>query len=471
MGPSDPHPRADLTGSQADQQDTLAPGQPGDSVAERGRASKNMPAMFGRYRIERLLGQGGMGSVYLAHDTHLHRPVALKIPKFDDETRPELVERFYREARAAAALRHPNLCPVYDVGEIDGTHYITMAFIDGQPLSNFVSAKNPKSAGQIATLLRKLAGALAEAHAHGIIHRDLKPANIMLDSRHEPIVMDFGLAWQLKQAHDPRLTQSGTLVGSPAYMSPEQLYGKREQIGPASDVYSLGVIFYELLTGRLPYEGSVSAVIAQILAHDPPRPSTLQPSIDPAAESICVKMMARPVAERFQTMAEVAAALGDYLDRRGSTSDAELPLERTTAPTTSAVTSQRPQPVPAPRTSTPPQLPRPPGSTSVQRAFGAVPARQPRPLPALNTAGAGVGMSVSDKVLLPLRLLLAIALPPLAVMSCGKWREVPLNALLTLCGWIPGMVHALLIVITPTPRNRTSQIMRRRPRDPHSAAS
>ena len=153
-----------------------------------------MPETFGRSKILKTLGQGAMGAVYLAHDTQLDRQVALKIPKFDDDPDGEMLERFYREARSAATLRNPNICPVFDVGEIDGQHYIAMAFIEGRPLKDFARSKKRYSEKQIAVVIRKLASGLVEAHAQGVIHRDLKPANIMIDSRGEPVVMDFGLA-------------------------------------------------------------------------------------------------------------------------------------------------------------------------------------------------------------------------------------------------------------------------------------
>ncbi|WP_417386269.1 serine/threonine-protein kinase, partial [Gimesia sp.] len=152
---------------------------------------------FSRYEIQKVLGQGAMGAVYLAKDTQLDRDVALKIPKFGDGNgvdEAELLARFYREARAAATLRSPNICPVYDVGEIDGQHYITMAFIEGRPLKDYTKSKKTHSEKQIITTIRKLALGLSEAHEIGVIHRDLKPANIMVDRKGEPVVMDFGLA-------------------------------------------------------------------------------------------------------------------------------------------------------------------------------------------------------------------------------------------------------------------------------------
>ena len=229
-----------------------------------------LPKEFGRYRIVRKLGEGGMGIVYLAHDTELDRQVALKMPKLNEGMDNPLIERFYREARAAANLRHANICPVHDVGEVDGTHYICMAYIEGRPLSAYVRRDSTQPERQVALVVRKLAIALQEAHSHGVVHRDLKPANIMIDQHKEPVIMDFGLARQLDKHQDSRLTGQGSVVGSPAYMSPEQVAGDVDRLGPATDIYSLGVILFELLTGRVPFEGPVTAVLGQIMTQEAP---------------------------------------------------------------------------------------------------------------------------------------------------------------------------------------------------------
>ena len=260
---------------------------------------------FGRYRVVRALGKGAMGMVYLAEDSQLQRQVALKTPHFEQEPTPELLERFYREARAAANLNHPNICPVHDVGQIEGTHYISMAYIDGHPLTAFISSK-PQPERQILIVVRKLALALAEAHEHGIVHRDLKPANIMVDLRNEPIIMDFGLARQVAHDQNVRITQSGMLIGTPAYMSPEQIDGESHKVGPASDQFSLGVILYELLTGQLPFRGSLSAVIAQIITKDPTPPSQFRPDLDPRTEALCFRMLAKDPTGRFASLTAVA---------------------------------------------------------------------------------------------------------------------------------------------------------------------
>jgi predicted Ser/Thr protein kinase len=273
-------------------------------------APRELPAPFGRYRLLRLLGQGGMGTVYLAHDAQLDRPVALKIPHFTAADGPRPRERFYREARAAATLHHPNVCPVYDVGDQDGTPYLTMAFIEGKPLAQLARAR-PLTPRQSAALVRKLALALHEAHRKGIIHRDLKPENVMIDRRGEPVVMDFGLARRVRG--DARLTRQGDVFGTPAYMPPEQANGDPDAMGPACDIYSLGMILYELLAGRLPFRGDALAVLVQVLAEKPPAPSTFHPGLDPALEAVCLKAIAKDPADRHRSMADLAAALTAYL--------------------------------------------------------------------------------------------------------------------------------------------------------------
>jgi alpha-L-fucosidase len=302
---------ADATAHSRTERETVPP----SSAAPKTGLAESMPTQFGRYRIVKELGQGGMGWVYLAEDTELKRQVALKIPKFPQQQEPELLERFYREAQSAATLHHPNICPVYDIGEHEGTRYITMAYVSGPPLSQLVGSPKLRSERTIAKLVRKIALGLAAAHGKGILHRDLKPGNILLDERNEPVITDFGLARRVEQNVEQRLTQEGTLLGTPAYMSPEQIGVHPERMGPASDVYSLGVILYELLTGQLPYQGPIAAVLGQIIDGKPKPPSELRSGLDKRMEAICVKMMACSVDNRYASAGEVAAALSHYLEQ------------------------------------------------------------------------------------------------------------------------------------------------------------
>lgn len=262
---------------------------------------------FGRYEIIRSLGKGGMGRVYLALDTQLDRRVALKVPQLEGGDRTTLCERFYREARAAANLHHPNICPVHDVGCIDDIPFLTMTYIEGQTLQEWAAATRPHPS-VVLRLLARVALALEEAHQHQVIHRDLKPSNVMIDRRGEPVVMDFGLARRLSLPDEDRLTTPGLLVGTPAYMAPESVYGEAAP-SPAMDVYSLGVMLYELLAGRPPFVGPALDLLAQVLRDTPAPPSRWRAGLDPAVDAVCLRALARRPADRFASMTDFARTL------------------------------------------------------------------------------------------------------------------------------------------------------------------
>lgn len=282
------------------------------------------PTKLGRYIIERPLGKGGMGTVFLAHDTTLERLVALKIPHFEGKNVDVLVERFHREARTMAAIRHPNLCTVFDVADIDGFHCMTMEYLEGESLYEHLKHHGPLESGDVARLISKLAQGLQLAHDAGVVHRDLKPSNVLLRKDGEPVLTDFGLARRLAvesladsdskySSTDDPLTLTGVLIGTPAYMSPEQVDGEADLVGPPSDIYSLGVLMYVLLTGRLPFEGSVARVMASVLLGNPDPPSTHCPDVDPVLERICLKAMAKEPKDRFESASEFGQALENYL--------------------------------------------------------------------------------------------------------------------------------------------------------------
>ena len=292
--------------------DTIPPSPSTQSLPPTGATPVGLPEQFGHYRICKRLGQGGMGTVYLAHDTKLDRPVALKVPHFTSDDGPDILERFAREARAIATLSHPNICPVYEFDQINGIHYLAMEFIEGRPLSDYVQKDKPAPHRRVAAVVRKLALALEEAHQRKVIHRDLKPSNIMMNQRNEPVIMDFGLA-RRSRTIDARLTRNGDLLGTPAYMPPEQVKGDTQAMGPRSDIYSLGVILYELLTGRLPFDGQGMEVIGQVLTQEPEPPSKHRPDLDPKLDAICRKAMAKNPDDRYATMTELATALMAYL--------------------------------------------------------------------------------------------------------------------------------------------------------------
>ena len=284
--------------------------EPTPSAGFESRSSQGISSgqKFGRYEIGEPLGQGGMGMVYRARDTVLEREIALKFPRISDDE--QLTKRFYLEARTAAMIQHANVCPVFDVGEINGIHFIAMALIDGRPLGESSDYALPVDERRVAELIAKVASALQTAHEQEVIHRDLKPANIMINSSGEPIVMDFGLAKRISDL-DVRLTKPGAVIGTPAYMSPEQVEGR--ELSPLSDVYSLGVIMYELVSGQLPFQGTIGKIMSDILSSQPTRLTTINQKISPQFEAICLRMMAKKESSRFESMVEVTNSLKNYL--------------------------------------------------------------------------------------------------------------------------------------------------------------
>jgi hypothetical protein len=289
---------------------------PGGGVPGDDPFAGPLPRTFGRYRVLRRLGAGGMGAVYLAHDTTLERDVALKVSRVATED-PDAA-RFLREARAAAGLQHEGICRVLDFGVLDSVAYLTMEHVRGRPLAALTAGGAAVPPRRAAELVRQVALAMEAAHGAGVVHRDLKPANILLDEHDRPRVVDFGLA---RRAHDPALTRAGTPLGTPAYMSPEQVRGAPTD--PRTDVYSLGVVLYELLTGRLPFPTrDVCRLLYQIVHEEPPAPSAHRPGLDPALEAVCRRAMARDPAARYASMAGLAEALRVCLAPAGTTAPA-----------------------------------------------------------------------------------------------------------------------------------------------------
>jgi formylglycine-generating enzyme required for sulfatase activity/serine/threonine protein kinase len=217
----------------------------------------------------------------------------------------------------AAAIDHPNICPVLDIGCLDGTHYLTMPFIDGVPLTDRIDRQRLLPVPEVVGLVSTIAVTLQAMHERGLMHRDLKPANVLLKHGHEPILMDFGLARAFGQ-QATRLTGTGAMVGTPPYMPPEQINGDPQAMGPGSDIYGLGVILFELLTGRLPFEApTLQALYARIFFDPPPLPSVLRPGLDLKLNAICVKALAKKAEDRFGSMAEFAAALESMIPKPG----------------------------------------------------------------------------------------------------------------------------------------------------------
>jgi serine/threonine-protein kinase len=261
------------------------------------------------YQLEALLGRGGMGVVYRARHLPLGRCVALKMLLSGAYAAPHERKRFQREAEAEAALRHPNIVQVYDVGEADGRPFFTMELVEGGSLAKKLAGA-PQPARQSAALLITLAEAVQAAHQGGIVHRDLKPANILLTADGTPKIADFGLAGHFDSG--PGLTLSGARIGTPSYMAPEQAVGKPGTIGPAADVYALGAILYELLTGRPPFRGETAVETErQVIAEEPVPPSRLNAKVPRDLETICLKCLHKTPERRYAT----AAALVEDLKR------------------------------------------------------------------------------------------------------------------------------------------------------------
>jgi tRNA A-37 threonylcarbamoyl transferase component Bud32 len=266
---------------------------------------------FGDYELLEEIARGGMGVVYKARQTRLNRIVAVKMILAGQLASPEDVQRFHVEAEAAAGLDHPNIVPIYEVGEHKGQHYFSMSFVEGQSLVEKLQ-DGPLSSGDAADLTRKIAEAIAYAHQRGVIHRDLKPANILLDGTAEPQITDFGLA---KRVEDPSgLTATGQVLGTPSYMPPEQVRGEIAEISPASDVYALGAILYHALTGRPPFlADSVVDTLFQVLEHEPVYPRQLDPTIPRDLETICLKCLNKAPGERYASARELVEELERFL--------------------------------------------------------------------------------------------------------------------------------------------------------------
>ncbi len=277
-------------------------------MAEVGEGS----TIDGRYWLLRRIGSGGMADVWLAEDPHLQRRVALKVLHRRFAQDREFVERFRREAEAAASLSHPNIVAVFDRGDVDGTYYIAMQLLEGRSLKSLID--QGLTPAQSVALIRQVLEAAGFAHRHGVVHRDLKPQNVIVDDEGKATVTDFGIA----RAGASEITQAGSVMGTPHYLSPEQAQG--QEVTAVSDLYSIGVILYEALAGRVPFEADSAVAIAmKQVSHTPQRPSSINPAVTPALDAVVMRALEKDPGQRFQSADAFIAAL----DEAGRNPEAE----------------------------------------------------------------------------------------------------------------------------------------------------
>jgi hypothetical protein len=276
----------------------------GTGGARQGAIGTDDPVVAGRYQIEASLGRGGMGEVFLAFDLHLRRQVALKKPRPGTPADGRELPRFIKEARAAAVLSHPNVVAVHDIVVQDGTPYIVMELVPGEPLSATLASRRPLPVDRAVGIARAIASALAYAHTVGVVHRDIKPGNVMLTATGGVKVLDFGIARYLASVTP---TDTRVPLGTPEYLAPEQIRG--DVVDGRSDVYALGCVLYEMLAGRPPFTGEPVAVAYRHLEGEPSPPSELNALVPHAVDAVVMRCLAKPPDERYPTAGDVEAEL------------------------------------------------------------------------------------------------------------------------------------------------------------------
>ncbi len=298
------------------------PGPVKDSTITLSSSAIQLPSDFGAYELLEEVGRGGMGVVYKARQKGLDRAVAVKMILAGHLASPEHVRRFQAEAKAAGRVRHRNIVDIHEVGELYGRHYFVMEYVEGTSLAKRI-ASGPVDVQTAVRLVAEVARAVDHLHGQGIVHRDLKPSNILLDARDKPYLTDFGLA-KVLVAGSADMTTTGAILGTAPYMAPEQASGHSAEAAPASDVYSLGAIFYELLTGRPPFrEQNPMDTLIQVLTREPVLPRQLNRSVPRPLELICLKCLSKSPHDRYESAGALADDLEHFL--KGETLSARPP--------------------------------------------------------------------------------------------------------------------------------------------------
>ena len=322
-----------------------------DQTSAADAAPTKLPETIGRYRIIKLLGKGGFGLVYLAHDDQLSRPVAVKVPHANRVVRPEDAELYLAEARIVASLEHPNIVPVHDVGSTaEFPFFVVSKYVEGSDLATKLK-ESRLSCQQAAALVATVAEALHYAHKQGLVHRDVKPGNILIDNNGNAYVVDFGLALR-----EENIGKGPKYAGTPSYMSPEQARGEGHRVDGRSDIFSLGIVFYELLVGRQPFRGETQVeLLEQITTQEPRPPRQIDDRISKELDRICLKALSKRASERYSAARDMAEDLRHFLAEqtlnqhsghveKGSGSRAVMPVQE---PPSTSIAASRSGPISA----------------------------------------------------------------------------------------------------------------------------